>query len=187
MNICKICNEPLNIDIFKPCDCEHYYHENCFREKNNKRELIIDRTCNKCNRPFRIDFVSKIHRYLFIIFSKYQNLYFPILAIIYFVSLLSIISHWQYFLRIIGIYNVLLWTMVLINSIILAMDDYKIWTFWILSMVLVVIDFIFSNLTVFYLLVFPIHLLLRNSKQYIYYFSAEYWYVEIKSIHNYCL
>ena len=184
---CNLCKLEINDDYFKPCYCDNHYHEECYRLEFSKNDVIINKNCNICSKNYRIDFKNENYRKLYILYQSLNNLFFFILIFVYITSLFLLFFNYKLSYKILCYYSLFLWFMILSISIKLYIDDYKIWGYWFLNLLIIIIFEYYSNYTIIYITSIPLHIILKISKNYLYYLSTEFWYLEVKSIHNYCL
>ena len=80
---CTECNELINKNIFKPCECDIFLHQDCVKNYVNKQDNLIFKECRDCGFVYNYDYYSRYHEILYNLNNLiYNNYNYKILGLL---------------------------------------------------------------------------------------------------------
>lgn len=80
---CTECNELISKNIFKPCECDIFLHQDCVKNYVNRKDILIVKECKDCGFVYKYDYYSRFHKILYNLNTLiYNNYKYKILGIL---------------------------------------------------------------------------------------------------------
>ena len=123
---CHFCEDTLTgTHHFKPCQCDHYYHADCFhyQVKCHGSDGISAIQCQHCHTYYERGYISSIHRHMYQMFRTISQKFFWLYGGIQTVTGVATIILWDpkhlidSLATVSVIYNTVLWTAIMLTSV----------------------------------------------------------------------
>ena len=80
---CTECNELIIKNIFKPCECNIFLHQDCVKNYVNRNDSLIVKECRDCGFAYKYNYYSRYHEILYNLNNLiYNNYKYKILGIV---------------------------------------------------------------------------------------------------------
>lgn len=190
-NRCQLCEDELTgTHNFKPCQCDQYYHIDCFHHqiRYNDSDGISAIQCQTCQTYFRRDFISPRHQHIYQLFRTISQKFFWLYGGAQAVGGVATLVLWEpnHLVDSLAItsviYNALLWTAILLTSTYLERPStYKILAWWMPSLLLMVALLIYPKTWLDWVSMVVSGVLLTRTRREIFILSSEFHYQRVVS------